>query len=44
MDCLLIAILFGVMVAIKPTRRFTLYMLPWFLFGFIYSSMRCLPS
>ena len=44
MDCLLIAILFGVMVAIKPTRRFTLYMLPWFLFGFIYSSMRFLPN
>lgn len=44
MDCLLIALIFAVMVAIRPTRRFTLYMLPWFLFGFIYSSMRFLPN
>lgn len=44
MDCLLIAILFAIMVAIKPTRKFALYMLPWFLFGFIYSSFRFLPN
>lgn len=44
MDCLLIAIIFIVLVSIKPTRRFTLYMLPWILFGFIYSSFNFLPN
>lgn len=44
MDCLLIAVLFAIMVAVKPTRRFSLYMLPWFLFGFIYSSFNFLPN
>lgn len=44
MDCLMIAVLFAIMVAVKPTRRFSLYMLPWFLFGFIYSSFNFLPN
>ena len=44
MDCLLIAVLFAVLVAIKPTRKFTLNMAPWFLFGFIYSSFNFYPN
>ena len=44
MDCLLIVVLFAIFVAIRPTRRFTLCMLPWFLFGFIYSSFNFFPN
>ncbi len=44
MDCVLIAALFALMVAVRRTRRFALYMLPWFLFGFIYSGMRFFPN
>ena len=40
----MIAVLFAVLVAIKPTRKFTLNMAPWFLFGFIYSSFNFYPN
>ena len=37
-------ILWAILVAIKPTRKFTLAMTPWILFGCSYDWMRILPN
>lgn len=44
MEILEITVLFVVLYAWKRTRQFTVYMLPWFLFGVIYMSMGFFPN
>ena len=44
MNTLIIILIVAVLVAVKPTRRFALFMLPWALFGICYDAMRLYPN